>query len=172
MSPVVDCALNFRRLTRRDTAVPWWQRLVNLQISWWHGQVPWCTHCARTDNSRSKSLPGKHKGAADPLFPSPQLLPTEKYKTFKSKAPLFTTITVWLQMFYVPCSSYKPLLTLCNNCLLFTQEPSLCCYLHSGLCCFDHWAIFNKCLPRWVVISRTVPFLRSWLISKIAVETF
>lgn len=167
MSPAMDCVLHFRRLTWRDTSVLWWPRFVNLQIGWWHSHVQWCRYCAWTDNTRSKSPPGKHKGETDPQF-----LPPEKYKVFKSKGFLFTRITVWLQMFYLPCSSYKPLFTLCNNCLLFTQEPSLCCYLHSGLCCFDHWAICNKCLPRWIVISRTVPFFRSWLISKINVETF
>lgn len=68
---------------------PLWHgdRFVNLQISWWHSQVPWWTHCAGTDNSGSKSSPGKHKGETDPLFPTPQFLPTEKHKMFKSKAP-------------------------------------------------------------------------------------
>lgn len=30
----------------------------------------------------------------------------------------------------------------------FSLKSSLCCYLHSGLRCFDHWAICNKRLPR------------------------
>lgn len=162
---MVHCALNFRRLTGRDISDLGWQRFVNLQISWWHSQVPWCRHCAVLTE-----LSHLHASTREKL--SHCFLLPKKYKMLKSKAPLFTRITVWLQMFHLPCSPHKPLLTLCNNCLLFTQEPSLRCYLHSGLCCFDHWAICNKCLPRWIVISRTVPFFRSWLISKIAVQTF
>lgn len=87
MRPVMDCALNFRRLTWRDTSVLWWQSFVNLQISWWHSQVPWCRHSARTNNTRSKSSPGKHKRETDPLLPSPSPFPLKNTRCPNPKPP-------------------------------------------------------------------------------------
>lgn len=122
---------------------------------------------AHTENTRSKTSPGKHNRCADPfphLFSLKNIVCSNPKPSCLQESQFDCRCFIFL-VHHTNCSWPCAIIA----CFSLTSPP-LCCYLQSGLCCFDHWAICNKCLLRWIVISRTVLRFYSWLIPKIAVE--